>query len=258
MLRTLAKPRWLLLLVVLVAVLVTFTRLGLWQLAVARDDAAEQAAAEAAARPVVALEEVLAPHAPYTAEAAMRRVTATGTYDAEREFLVPRRLLEGQEGSWVVTPLVVESTGARIAVVRGFLPVAEAVPPAPPAGSVTVSGTLAPGESPADRTGLAEGQRASIDLATLANEWPSGLYSAFVFAAEEEPAPAAAPTRIPPPRPSGDVDWRNLGYALQWWVFAGFAVFMFVRLVREDHRRDTGPAPPTLETTEERTTPHHV
>jgi surfeit locus 1 family protein len=257
-LRTLAKPRWLLLLAVLVAVLVTFTRLGLWQLAVARDDAAEQAAAEAAARPVVALEELLAPHAPYTADAAMRRVTVTGTYDVAREFLVPRRLLDGAEGSWVVTPLVVESTGARVPVVRGFLPATEPEPPAAPAGEVTVTGTLAPGESPADGTGLTAGQRGSIDLAALANEWPPGIYSAFVFAAEEDPAPAEAPARIPPPQPSGDVDWRNLGYALQWWVFAGFAVFMYWRLVREDHQRDLAAAAPTLEASEERTTPHHV
>lgn len=257
MLRTLAKPRWLILLVVLVAVVITFTRLGLWQLAVARDDAAQQAAAEAAARPVVALEEVLAPHAPYTEEAAMRRVTVTGTYDVAREFLVPRRLLGGTEGSWVVTPLVVESTGARIAVVRGFLPATEPEPPAAPTGTVTVTGTLAPGESPADGP-LAEGQRGSIDLAALANEWPPGLYSAFVLAADEEPAPDRVPTRIPPPQPSGDIDWRNLGYALQWWVFAGFAVFMYWRLVREDHQRDRQAAAPTLEPSEERTTPHHV
>lgn len=257
MLRTLLKPRWLVLLAVLVVVLVTFTRLGMWQLSVAQDDAARQARAEAAAQPVVAVDEVLAPNAAYTERAAMRRVTATGSYDAARGFLVAGRLLAGEPGHWVVTPLVLDGTGARLVVVRGFVTGPDDVPPAPP-GTVTVTGTLAPGESPATGSVPPEGQRGSIDLAVLANEWPPGLYNAFVFAETEDPAPVAAPTRIPPPEPSGEVDWRNLGYALQWWVFAGFAVFMFWRLVREDHVRDRQAAAPTLETSEERTEPHHV
>jgi hypothetical protein len=141
--------------------------------------------------------------------------------------------------------------------VRGFVSDAGAVPP-PPAGSVTVTGVVAAGESPATSAGLPPGQRGSIDLAALANAWPPGLYNGFVFAESEAPAPDAAPERIPPPEPSGEVDWRNLGYALQWWVFAGFAVFMFGKLLREDHLRSAAPAAPTLEPSEERTEPHHV
>jgi hypothetical protein len=32
------------------------------------------------------------------------------------------------------------------------------------------------------------------------------------------------------------VAWQNLSYALQWFVFAGFGLFMWWRLVRDDHR----------------------
>ena len=45
-------------------------------------------------------------------------------------------------------------------------------------------------------------------------------------------------------------DWQNYGYALQWWLFAGFAVFLWVKLVldeldpqRTEPRPETGPLP---------------
>ena len=29
-------------------------------------------------------------------------------------------------------------------------------------------------------------------------------------------------------------DWQNYGYALQWWLFAGFAVFLWVKLILDE------------------------
>lgn len=29
-------------------------------------------------------------------------------------------------------------------------------------------------------------------------------------------------------------DWQNYGYALQWWLFAGFAVFLWVKMVLDE------------------------
>ena len=31
-----------------------------------------------------------------------------------------------------------------------------------------------------------------------------------------------------------DGDWQNYGYAVQWWLFAGFAVFLWVKLVLDE------------------------
>lgn len=36
---------------------------------------------------------------------------------------------------------------------------------------------------------------------------------------------------------SGEGSLLNYGYALQWWAFAGFAVFFWVKLVRDQYRR---------------------
>jgi surfeit locus 1 family protein len=242
-LRTALKPRWLGLFALVVAVMVSFGMLGLWQLNVARDKGRAAQVRAAPTLPVADVAAVLAPHSPFPSGGIGRRITATGRYDGSAQVLVTPRRLRGRRGYWVVTPLVVRSTGARIAVVRGF--VAEATQAVAPAGTeVTVSGTLAPGESAADSAAadepLPDGQIGAVDLALLVNRWPGPLYNAFAFAAAEQPdvTSLAAPAveRVPPPAvEGGGLLWRNAAYALQWWVFAIFAAYMWWRMVREDY-----------------------
>jgi len=192
------------LLAIVVAVMFSFGLLGLWQLNVARDKGRAQGVRAAPARPVVDVAAVLTPQGPFPQDGEGRRITAKGRYDGSAQVLVTPRRLRGDPGYWVVTPLVVRSTGARIAVVRGFVTdPTQAVKP-DVATEVTVSGTLAPGESPADGTGLSsavklpDGQLAALDLSLLVNRWPGSLYNAFVFATAEQPdvtsvaAPAVA------------------------------------------------------------------
>ena len=242
------KPRWLGLFAVVLAVMVSFGLLGLWQLSVARDKGRAEQVRSAPTLPVADLAAVLSPHAPFPRDGNGRRITATGRYDGSAQVLVTPRLLRGQRGYWVVTPLVLRSTGARIAVVRGFVTdPTQAVAPTV-AAEVTVSGTLTPGESPAQDTSradtaLADGQMTNLDLSLLVNRWPGGLYNAFVFATAEQPdvTSAASPAvqRVPPPAlMGGGLSWRNAAYALQWWVFALFAAYMWWRMVREDYAGD--------------------
>ena len=44
----------------------------------------------------------------------------------------------------------------------------------------------------------------------------------------------------PPDLPSG-FTLRNLAYALQWWIFALFALWMWWKMVRDAHRRSLAP-----------------
>jgi len=244
-LATLLRPRWLGLTGLLAVILVSFTLLGLWQLDVARDEARRQSVADAPTRPVTALHDVLAPHREFPASASGRRVEATGSYDPAGQVLVAGRRLDGATGYWVVTPLVVDGTGARLAVLRGFTRSGSG--PSPRTTSpVTVLGTLAPGESPARSDPLPEGQLASLDLGLLANRWPGEIYNAFVFVVSETPdatgagppgtAAAGGLERVPPPRVPSGLTLRNAAYALQWWVFALFATWMWWKMVRADHR----------------------
>ena len=148
MLRTALKPRWLGLLALVIVVMVTFGLLGLWQLDVARDKGRAEAVKAAPLRPIASLSTVIRPHADFPVDGSNRRVTATGRYDASGQVLVTPRFLQGRQGYWVVTPLVVarhRCPAGGAARVR-HRP-ARATPPAT-TGTVTVSGTLAPGESP--------------------------------------------------------------------------------------------------------------
>ncbi len=265
MLRTALSPRWLGSLAVVLALAAGMVWLGLWQMAVAREDAQQQALREAAARPVVALDAVLPPHTAFPADGSNRMVTATGHYEPARTRLVPDRLLAGRTGYWVVTPLVVEATGARIAVVRGFTRSAgpDGGPPPTltgPTGQLTLTGSLAPTESPTvSRQQLPPGQIPSVHVGTLLNDWGGEVYNGFLFAVAESPTPAdvgaagataadpAALERVPPPALPTGVTLRNAAYAAQWWVFAAFVLFMWARMVRDDHRRREHPAAPAGE-----------
>ena len=145
MLRTALKPRWLGLFVLVVAVMVSFGMLGLWQLNVARDEGRTAQVRAAPTLPVADVAKVLTPHGSFPHDGLGRRITATGRYDGSAQVLVTPRLLRGQRGYWVVTPLVVSATGARIAVVRGFVMDAAQAAAPDAATEVTVSGILVSG-----------------------------------------------------------------------------------------------------------------
>lgn len=232
MIRTALQPRWLGLLGLLVVLLYAFGRLGLWQWSVADQQEGAQALQVQAAQPAVPLASYLRPHSAFPPQGSGRMVRAQGEYVGSDQFLVPQRYLSGRPGYWVMTPLRT-SEGALLPVLRGWVAdPAQADQPDP--GPVTVTGTLAPGESPAPQAELPSGQLGSVDLGVLANTWSGELYNAFVFAVEEQPAVTGGTVaKVPPPPLTREgVDWRNVGYALQWWVFAGFAVYMYLRFLK--------------------------
>jgi cytochrome oxidase assembly protein ShyY1 len=249
-LRTALKPRWLALFALLVVVVVTFAELGVWQLHVAQDKGLADALRKAHEARPVQVDSLLRPHQTYPGSASGRPVTATGRYAADGQLLVGPRRLDGRTGWWVVTPLVVQASGGRLAVVRGFVESPQDVS-APPSGDVQLTGAMAQGESPSTTpatTGGSDGGPAtpelgSVDLAVLVNRWPGDLYNAFVFAEQEqadgrELALSPGLHRVPPPEVTGGLEWRNAAYALQWWMFAAFAAYMWFRMVRDDADRD--------------------
>ncbi len=257
-LRRLLTPRWAASLAGLLVVVTACVLLGMWQLGVARDSGRQDAIAAAATMTRAPLAEVTAPHRAFPPELSNRPVTVTGRYDASRSFVVVDRRLGDRSGSWVVTPL--DTATGTVAVLRGFVAGAPAAAPTPPAGPVTVLGTLGPGESPRTSDPLQGQQRRSIDLAELVNEWPGDLYDAVVFAsAEHAGADAsgaaltdAALSRVPPPTLDTPLNLRNAAYAVQWWVFGVFAIWMFWKMFRaeEDADEDAAPARPIPSTTD--------
>ena len=253
MLRTATRPRWLGLLVLALLVAGAAVYAGRWQWSVAHDRAREDTVKAIQARPVEALDAVLAPHQGFPDDGSGQRVRARGHYLPDDGFVVVDRLLEGRAGGWAVERFVVEGSGANLPVVRGWLPQGH-TPPPPPAGTVELLGSLAPGEAPDTRLDLPPGQAGSIDLAAVVNRWPGELYTGFAFVLEERAGTqdiTAADLaqggleRVPPPLPDTSLDLRNASYALQWWVVAGFVLWMWWRMLRQEARASlSGAGPP--------------
>jgi surfeit locus 1 family protein len=243
-LRTALQPRWLALLAVVLVVCVGFGWLGSWQLGVARDRGEVKALREARSRPAVPIDEVLAPQRAFTAAADGRRVTVQGTYDPSKQVLVSGRVQPGGDGTvgWWVVGALRTSTDAWLPVVRGWVPdpedAAAGVPT--PSGPVTVQGVLQPDEPPAQASGPVDGRLTSLDVADLVNRWGTPIYNGFLVLTSQRPdVPADEPRLelVPAPQPvSHGIAWRNAAYAVQWWVFAGFTLVMWWKMVQQAAR----------------------
>jgi cytochrome oxidase assembly protein ShyY1 len=237
-----------------IGVLIAFILLGRWQLGVFQDSGKPRAAAD----PVPVAASTLAPvGAQMSGEAVGRRVTAEGVYDADRQLLVADRRADvdapggkasQDRGYWVLTPLRLDD-GTLMPVVRGWVaknddPAVAAVPQ----GRVAVAGRLRPQQgtdSVQRRTeGLPAGQVQTVSTGELINLW-TGQKVRTGYVVAQPPSGSLTQVKVTPPAMEGTLTWRNLAYAANWWIFAGFAVFMwfhFVRdAVRSDRERDKSP-----------------
>lgn len=245
MLRTLLAPRLVALHLLVIGVLVSFVFLGRWQLGVFEASGAPKRAPDPAPVAVTELAQV-GRHVGGTV--AGRRVTATGTYDAADQLLVADRVADVSapggraargRGFWLLTPLRL-ADGTVVPVVRGWVPTAGDPAVTVPEGTVTVTGRLRPAEQTDDvqRGGrLPSGQVATVSTAELINTWTDArLRNGFVVATAQDPPSRATPVAVPAPTIGGGLTWRNLAYALQWWIFALFAVYMWWHFVRDSLR----------------------
>ncbi|MBX6384862.1 MAG: SURF1 family protein [Microbispora sp.] len=257
MLRTLLAPRLVALHLLVIGVLVSFTLLGRWQLGVFEASGAPRPAPDPAPVDVTELTQV---GRYITGAAVSRRVTATGTYDAANQLLVADRVADADapggraaegKGFWLLTPLRL-ADGTIIPIVRGWVRTATDPATAVPEGTVTVTGRLRPPEQTDDvqRSGsLPRGQVAIVSTAELINVWPTArVRNGFVVATSQDPPSRVTPVAVSPPTEGGGFTWRNLAYALQWWIFALFAVYMWFHFVRDALRgqreRETKSADP--------------
>nr|WP_203615077.1 SURF1 family protein [Streptomyces sp. SID13726] len=213
--------------------------MGSWQLSRFEDrmaasrDAKQQVAIDVreAARPLAEL-------LPVDQATSGKQVTATGRYD--KQLLVPGRQLDDREGFYVLTLLRTDG-GKALPVVRGWLPgtASAAKAPAAPKGEVTVTGALQASETPGDngvsaQGGLPAGQTSAISAASLINLVPYGVYDAWVTLNTADSGMKAVPATAPADSGLNLKAFQNLGYTGEWFVFAGFVVFMWFRLLRRE------------------------
>ncbi len=237
--RFLLTPRWWGINVFALLAIPFCVFMGTWQLsrfedhvrdqhAAARDEGAEH---RARPRPLASL-------LPVTQDTSGDRTTATGRYD--RQLLVPDRQLDGKHGFYVLT-LLRTGSGKALPVVRGWLPgtARPTAAPAPPTGQVTVTGALQASESPGTNGvsgagGLPSGELGMISAASLVNLVPYRVYDAWITLDTADTGMTAVPATAPEGSGLDLKAFQNLGYTGEWFVFAGFVVFMWFRLVRRE------------------------
>ncbi|GAA2317414.1 SURF1 family protein [Streptomyces kunmingensis] len=240
MYRFLLTPRWWGINIFVLLAIPVCVFMGSWQLSRFEDRVQDhRSVSERTEANGKAAAEPLASVLPVDQNTSGKRTTATGRYD--KQLLVPDRDLDGRTGFYVVTLLKVDGTGKVLPVVRGWLPgtASAAKAPAPPKGEVTVVGALQASESAGSNGvstagGLPSGQVGMISAASLVNVVPYDVYDAWVTldTADAKMTPVPATT----PQGSGlDLKaFQNLGYTGEWFVFAGFVLFMWFRLVRRE------------------------
>lgn len=242
--RFLLTPRWWGINIFAVLAIPVCLFMGSWQLSRFDDrvdrhheqQAQSQSATHEKARPLASLLPVTEGTVGHTAE-------VRGRFDAEHPLLVPDRTVKDERGFYVLSLLRPDGpqSGKALPVVRGWLPgdPDPARVPAAPRGEVTVKGVLQVSESQNDAGAgasgaLPKGQLGFVSAASLVNVVPYGVENAWITQQRTE-----QPLRpVPPTAPEGtglDMKaFQNLGYTAQWFVFAGFVVFMWFRFFRRE------------------------
>lgn len=181
----------------------------------------------------VALGDVLGSDDPFPGDRVGQPVRLAGRWLDDGTVFVRR-----DAGYWVVTPLAVGPDDAALPVVRGMAD----EPTAPPArGPAELVGWLQPPE------GTGEGDPDPTDdvvpqlrVADLVQRVDIDLYGAYAVATEPEAGLAAAELEQLPE--SGRFTAaRNLFYAVEWWVFGGFALFVWVRFLYDERTSEAAP-----------------
>lgn len=239
MYRFLLTPRWWGINVFVLLAIPFCVYMGSWQLSRFEDRVQDHQNAETqASANERAATQPLAELLPVDKATSGRTATATGRYG--KQLLVPDRELDGKQGYYVLTLLHTDG-GKALPVVRGWLPGAPdaAKVPAAPTGKVTVTGALQASETPGDngvstQGGLPAGQTAAISAASLVNLVPYDLYDAWITLDKADSGMTAVPAKAAQDTGLDLKAFQNLGYTGEWFVFAGFVVFMWFRLLRRE------------------------
>lgn len=228
------RPRWIAALVLALAVAAGFAALGQWQLE--RSVEGGTVTEEQTETPVT-LTRIAEPQQPLRGDTIGQRVTAAGEFVVDDFLVLSGRINHADPGFWIVGHAVTPA-GASLAVALGWAATeAEAdtalgaVRADPPNGEL--AGRYLMSESP-EQSDFESGERSALAVAELINLWtvpPDGVYAGYLVLAD---APAGLETiDAPPPDTGVSLNLLNVFYAIEWVVFAGFAVFLWYRLVRD-------------------------
>lgn len=254
-LRHLLSPRWILVHLLVVVLVVVMVNLSMWQFRRLDERQAFNAhvRANATAEPV-SLETLLA-EIPDTEPSTLedvewRNIVVKGTFRAQDEVIVLNRSQNNAAGVDALTPLDTSVLGSpRVLLVdRGFVPLSVEIPP-PPTGEVELLGRVRLSQErrlggltdPADGE-LAEVQRVDVErLAPQMAGSPDSVVLPFYVDLLQSPAATGG---LPTPVANPDLsEGSHLSYAIQWLIFSACAIIAWVFLVRRSFSRSDSPQP---------------
>ncbi|MCP2030076.1 cytochrome oxidase assembly protein ShyY1 [Okibacterium sp. HSC-33S16] len=241
------EPRWIAMLLLALLVSGAFAWLGQWQLerAVISTETVDQPTERTRA-----LEDVAEPGGPLRDNAIGQLVELSGTYVPGDFLVVSERVNLDETGYWVTGHLITESEPeASIAIALGWTndrEVAEKTAADLNAGTetsvVAIGGRLNASQAPEvpDEDGDPF-ELTTMSTAAFVNIWTQmgdrPVYNGYVVA-DEAPDPLTV-IDAPPVVEDVTLNWLNIFYAVEWVVFAGFAIFVWFHLVKDaKSRRD--------------------
>ncbi len=228
------RPRWIAALLLALAIAGGFAALGQWQLERSFESAAPRGEQTEV---VVPLDDVSQPQTFVPDSATGQLVTVEATFVSGDYTVLSDRINLAAPGFWVVGHALAPN-GASLAVALGWAATADAAAEAvrtleqsPPDGTLT--GRYLPTESPQE-SDFEKGIRSSMAVPELINLWstaPHGVYGGYLIL---DKAPAGLDL-IDAPAPISEIGLNllNVFYAVEWVIFAGFAIFLWYRLVKD-------------------------
>ena len=249
MLRLAFTPKWIGGFVLVLVLATTFVFLSMWQ--VDRAQHKNDVHTSAFANDKTPLNEVVSAQVPMASREADRLVEVSGSYVPEATVLVEGRHQGGQRGYWVVTMFAVDKArlggglsgnkSVAIPVIRGFTPdEATARSSKAPSGKHTLVARLGPTEAPEPAVG--DKVVNTVSTAQLVNYFDVYSYGAILFPEPDQRAQASGPELEHVTfhaQESGGLDVQSAFYAVEWLVFAGFAFYIWWRLLRDAYRQQT-------------------
>ncbi len=233
------RPRWIAALLLALAVAAGFVLLSQWQLS---RSISTGTVVDRPTETAVELSSVAGPQQPIRTEADGQMVTVDGTFQSADTVILESRLNDGTLGYWVVAHLQT-ADNAGLAVALGWSSTkAAAAAVVAPSGEAQLRGRYMADEAPQSND-FEKGKLTALSTAALVNLWtsadPGGTFNGFLVLSD----PPSGLTAISAPAPEKGVELNllNLFYAAEWVIFAGFAVFLWWRLVKDAWLREQHP-----------------
>jgi cytochrome oxidase assembly protein ShyY1 len=240
------RPRWIATLALALVLAAGFAALSQWQLA---RSISTGTVVHRNTETVVPLSKIATPQKGVTDAANARMVSVTGVWMPGDFSVLSDRLNAGTLGYWVIGHLSADTPDnnrAGLAVALGWTAskahataARDKLDSGRVGDAVEITGRYLAAEA-AEDSDFEHGKVTTLSTARLVNVWksadPAGIYSGYVVDARA----ASGLTAIYSPKPTSQVElnWLNIFYAVEWVVFAGFAIFLWYRLVRDAWERE--------------------